>query len=201
MLVAAAVVFGVLMGASPAASARATTAATARSLAPLLPPRSGARDALPPKLRLAGPRWAAVAGAGLAQQVTVVYAPPVEAPVIDRYRPPSNPYGPGNRGWEYATNPGTIVRAAADGVVTFAGRVGPSSAVTVAHADGLRTSYSYLVSVVVSEGVTVRRGDPVGLSGDRMHFGVRRGDLYLDPAGLFALPARVRVRLVPIATP
>ncbi len=170
-------------------------------MAPLSGLQPGARVGLPPRLRLAVTRLVGVTGPGFAQQITVVYAQPVEAPVVDRFRPPSNPYGPGNRGWEYATNPGTVVRAAADGMVTFAGRVGPSSAVTVAHADGLRTSYSYLLSVTVSEGSTVRRGDPVGLSGDHMHFGVRRGDVYLDPADLFAVPARVRVRLVPIGTP
>ena len=128
----------------------------------------------------------------------LTYRPPVDAPVIDRFRPPSTPYGPGNRGWEYRTEPGSAVRAAADGIVTFAGRVGPSSAVTITHADGLRTSYSYLESVEVREGAAVAQGQPIGRSGPRLHFGVRRGDSYLDPATLFTAPTTIRVRLAPL---
>lgn len=128
----------------------------------------------------------------------VTYRPPVDAPVIDRFRPPSTPYGPGNRGWEYLTEPGSAVRAAADGIVTFAGRVGPSSAVTITHADGLRTSYSYLESVEVREGAAVTQGQSIGRSGPRLHFGVRRGDSYLDPATLFTAPTTIRVRLAPL---
>jgi murein DD-endopeptidase MepM/ murein hydrolase activator NlpD len=135
----------------------------------------------------------------LRRQAVVIYAEPVEARVVDRFRPPSTPYGPGNRGWEYATEPGSTVRAAADGTVTFAGAVGGTIAVTVAHADGLRTSYSYLERALVTSGDHVRLGDPVGRSGSRLHFGVRRGDVYLDPALLFAPPAARRVRLVPLA--
>ena len=128
----------------------------------------------------------------------VAYRPPVDAPVIDRFRRPSTPYGPGNRGWEYLTESGTAVRAAADGIVTFAGRVGPSSAVTLTHADGLRTSYSYLESVDVREGEAVAQGQSIGRSGPRLHFGVRRGDTYLDPATLFSAPTTIRVRLAPL---
>lgn len=135
----------------------------------------------------------------------VTYRPPVDAPVVDRFRPPATPYGPGNRGWEYATAPGSPVVAVADGVVTFAGPVGGSLAVTLRHADGLRTSCTFLATVVVAEGATVRAGAPIGTTGPRLHFGVRRGDTYLDPALLFA-PAGSggsapegppRVRLVP----
>ena len=128
----------------------------------------------------------------------LTYRPPVDAPVIDRFRPPSTPYGPGNRGWEYLTEPGSAVRAAADGIVAFAGRVGPSSAVTITHADGLRTSYSYLESVEVREGAAVTQGQSIGRSGPRLHFGVRRGDSYLDPATLFTAPTTIRVRLAPL---
>jgi len=142
------------------------------------------------------PRWAVVV---LSRQVFVPYAEPVDAPVIDRFRPPSTPYGPGNRGWEYATEAGGVVRAAADGIVTFAGTVGGSTAVTISHADGLRTSYSYLTATSIRTGDRIRLGDPVGQSGARLHFGVRRGEVYLDPAVLFAPPAVRRVRLVPLS--
>ena len=36
---------------------------------------------------------------------SVGYAPPVDAPVTDPFRPPTSPYGPGNRGVEYASVP------------------------------------------------------------------------------------------------
>ena len=143
-------------------------------------------------------RPAGAAPAAPRRQVVVVYAEPVDAPVVDRFRPPSSPYGPGNRGWEYATAPGQVVRASADGAVSFAGPVGGSTAVTIAHADGLRTSYSYLEVASVEAGAQVQRGDPIGRAGVRLHFGVRRGDVYLDPASLFATPATRRVRLVPL---
>jgi murein DD-endopeptidase MepM/ murein hydrolase activator NlpD len=148
---------------------------------------------------------AAVPGAALGappptrpQAVPVVpYAPPVDAPVIDGFRVPATPYGAGNRGWEYATPGGATVRAAADGTVTFAGQVGAAYAVTVRHADGARTSYSQLAEVLVDAGTEVQQGQAVGRSTDRLHFGVRRGDVYVDPATLFA-PVRGRARLVPL---
>ena len=33
---------------------------------------------------------------------SVIYTPPVDAPIQDPFRPPATPYGPGNRGIEYA---------------------------------------------------------------------------------------------------
>ncbi len=127
----------------------------------------------------------------------VTYAPPVDAPVIDPFRPPATPYGPGNRGLDYATPPGTPVLASADGTVVFAGPVGGTLHVTILHADGIRTSYSFLAAIAVVTGQRVRRGDSVGTSADVLHFGARSGGAYLDPALLFA-GARVEVELLPL---
>src|SRR3954468_14948134 len=77
------------------------------------------------------------------------YIPPVDGPIVDPFRPPSTPYGPGNRGVDFAPEPGSAVRAAADGRVVFAGQVGGSLHVVVLHPDGLRTSYSFLRSIAV----------------------------------------------------
>lgn len=127
---------------------------------------------------------------------SVAYEPPVDnAPVLDPFRPPASPYGPGNRGVDYAVAPGTPVRAAAAGEIVFAGDVAGSLHVVVLHADGIRTSYSFLQSVAVHRGDRVEAGDVVGLSGDDLHFGARSGDVYLDPLALFA--GAVHVRLVP----
>lgn len=130
----------------------------------------------------------------------VVHSPPVDAPVADPFRPPVTEYGPGNRGLAYDLAPATPVRATADGSVVFAGTVGASQHVTVLHADGLRTSYSFLSAIGVRRGDQVRRGDVVGEAGRGFHLGARDGEHYLDPESLFG--ARViEVRLVPHGEP
>ena len=126
----------------------------------------------------------------------VPYRPPVDAPVIDPFRAPPAPWAAGNRGLEYRTEPGTRVRAAADGDVVFAGAVAGALHVVVLHGDGIRTSYSFLQTVLVHRGDTVEQGDAVGTSGTHLHVGARIGDTYIDPAELFARPTRPRVRLV-----
>lgn len=147
--------------------------------------------------------WAAVVGAlasPAGAEETVAHQPPVDAPVVDPFRPPATRYGPGNRGLTYDLATGTAVRASGGGTVVFAGPVGGSLHVTVRHADGLRTSYSFLASVSVRRGQRVSAGAVVGTGGRGFHFGLRDGDTYLDPASLFGATS-VRVRLVPHAEP
>jgi murein DD-endopeptidase MepM/ murein hydrolase activator NlpD len=127
----------------------------------------------------------------------VGYQPPVDAPVVDPFRAPPAPWAAGNRGIEYATVPGTRVGAAADGTVVFAGTVGGSLHVVVRHADGVRTSYSFLRTALVHRGDGVVTGEPVGTAGNRLHFGARIGDVYIDPAILFSGGGLPRVHLVP----
>jgi hypothetical protein len=127
---------------------------------------------------------------------TVTYRPPVDAPVVDPFRPPPENWNAGNRGLEYATTPGTPITASAAGQVVFAGQVGGTLHVVVLHDDGIRTSYSFLASISVHQGDTVRQGQQVGTAGDRFHFGARAGDAYLDPAKLFG-DGPPEVHLVP----
>lgn len=129
-----------------------------------------------------------------------MYRPPVEAPVHDPFRAPEHAYGPGNRGIEYDSAPGNQVLAAADGRVTFAGWVAGSLHVTVLHADGVRTTVSYLAETGVVVGQEVLQGDVLGTAAGRVHFGARRGDAYFDPATLFG-EGPVRVHLVPFDVP
>jgi murein DD-endopeptidase MepM/ murein hydrolase activator NlpD len=124
------------------------------------------------------------------------YAPPVDGPVTDEFRPPETPYGPGNRGIDYAPPPGTPVLAAASGVVVFAGQVGGSIHVVVLHDDGVRTTYSFLAQADVRRGQHVDQGQPVGVAGSSLHFGARVGERYIDPRSLF-VRARHRTRLLP----
>jgi murein DD-endopeptidase MepM/ murein hydrolase activator NlpD len=148
----------------------------------------------PPPDRAPGVPPAALGACPVSQR----YLPPLSGMVVDPFRAPSTPFGPGNRGLEYATSPGTDVRAIGAGTVTFAGAVGGSRHVTVAHADGLRSSYSYLAEVLVEEGHVVAVGEILGRTADRFHLGVRCGAIYVDPAELLATtPDRVRARLVP----
>jgi hypothetical protein len=130
-----------------------------------------------------------------AAEAPVEYGPVAVAPVVDPFRPPAEPWGPGNRGLELATVPGQEVVAAADGEVTFAGAVAGALHVTVRHADGTLTTASFLASVEVAPGAAVRRGQRLGRAGPRVHVGARVDGAYVDPAGLLGTHERV-VRLV-----
>jgi murein DD-endopeptidase MepM/ murein hydrolase activator NlpD len=79
----------------------------------------------------------------------------------------------------------------------FAGVVAGRTWVTVLHPDGLRSSYGPLATVGVAAGDVVDRGDVLGATGATFHLGVRRGDIYIDPAGLFRVRRR-HARLVPV---
>ena len=115
----------------------------------------------------------------------VEYVWPVSGTIIDPFRPPLHSYGPGNRGLEIATKPGSFYRAAAEGIVSFAGPVGGRLHVTVTHRDGLRVSFSGVAGIRVKRGARVHQGAVLGTTGDRLHVGVRRGEVYIDPAGVF----------------
>ena len=138
----------------------------------------------------------AAAPAGAAEMLS----PPTSAPVHDPFRPPDGPYGAGNRGIEYGTGVGDIVVAAADGTVAFAGPVAGSRFVSIDHAEGLRTTYGFVRTMLVRPGSAVGRGDPVATTDGPFHFTVRRDGRYLDPAGLLGA-SQTRVRLVPHGGP
>lgn len=147
---------------------------------------------------LAAASLAVSARAADADQTGPVLRPPVDAPVSDPFRAPENPYGPGNRGIEYATSPGEVVRATAAGTVVFAGPVAGELYVTVDHGGGLLSSYSYLSRFAVTKGAEVAQGDVIGFAGERyLHFSVRIEGEYVDPASFVGV-RRVTVRLIPL---
>lgn len=125
----------------------------------------------------------------------VTYVPPVDAAVDDPFRAPASPYGPGHRGIEYDTAPGTVIDASAPGDVVFAGSVAGSRWVTIRHDDGIRTTYGPLATVDVALGDTVEQADRLGTSAGKLLFTARVGDNYIDPASL--LSAADQVHLVP----
>jgi murein DD-endopeptidase MepM/ murein hydrolase activator NlpD len=122
------------------------------------------------------------------------YQVPVEGVVVDPFRAPAHRYGPGNRGIEYGTDAGTSVRASQAGTVGFAGPVAGRTVVAIEHRDGRRTTYTGLAALAVTRGDTVTAGQEIGTAGSSLHFGVKVGDEYVDPALLFGPPA---VALVP----
>jgi septal ring factor EnvC (AmiA/AmiB activator) len=129
----------------------------------------------------------------------VDYQLPVDAPVVDPFRPPPHRYGAGNRGLELGTTAGTQVGAAAPGRVAFAGSVAGRLFVTVQHADRVRTTYGPLAAIDPGArvGAAVGAGQAVGTVGDRLLWTARLGDAYLDPAVLLAASGVARVHLVP----
>lgn len=127
----------------------------------------------------------------------------VESEVVHPFLAPPEPWAAGHRGVDLAMAEGGSVRAAADGVVAFAGAVAGRGVVSIDHADGVRTTYEP-VSAVVGRGERVSGGQLVGqLAGlghcgpdPCLHWGARRGaNDYLDPLDL--LTEEVVIRLLP----
>ncbi len=125
----------------------------------------------------------------------IVLRPPTTATVVEQFGLPLGPYGPGNRGIDYATNAGDPIAASGPGVVVFAGPVAGSLHVTIDHGGGLLTSYSYVDRVLVSPGDRVEAGETIALSGEGFHFGARIDGRYVDPERLFGVRS-VKVVLV-----
>jgi len=120
-----------------------------------------------------------------------VFTSPLDGPpvVVRPFDGPPQPWAPGHRGVDLAARPGQAVRSPGPGVVTFAGTVVDRGVVTVTHADGLRSSLEP-VAPSVGPGDRVLPGQVVGTvqdvpghcaPGTCLHWGLRRGDAYLDP--------------------
>jgi hypothetical protein len=126
-------------------------------------------------------------------------------PVVVRgFDPPPVPWAPGHRGVDLRAISGADVFAAGSGVVGFAGMLAGRGVATVQHGDGLETTYEPL-AVAVRPGEPVAAGQLIGRlqpgHGDCgigyvcLHWGLRRGDVYLDP---LQLVRPQRLRLLPI---
>ncbi|WP_425443706.1 murein hydrolase activator EnvC family protein [Streptomyces pini] len=131
---------------------------------------------------------------------------PVPGAVGRGWEPPPRRWSAGHRGVDLVARPGEPVRAVAAGRVSFAGEVAGRGVVSVELAGTgsppLRTTYEP-VGARVREGDRVAAGDVVGvLEADGfhcpagcLHWGLRRGDAYLDP--LYLLD-RGPSRLLPV---
>lgn len=146
------------------------------ALAPVSPGRVEAQEALPS---------------------VVLYEPPVLTEVVDPFRPPTSFAGPGNRGLEYGNAGGRVVASSAAGLVTFAGPVAGRAAITIEHADGVRTTYTGLREIWVEQWQYLSQGATIAIAESGFHFGARIQDHYLDPQILLdASQPETRARLV-----
>ena len=126
------------------------------------------------------------------------YIEPVAGRVVDWFRRPAHIGAPGNRGWEYETQPDSPVVATGAGHVRFAGQVGGSLYVSINHPDGVRTTYSHVKDIAVKKGDFVEQGSVLASTkGRSFHFGAIRDGDYIDPAELMGQVGPKSARLVP----
>ncbi|MEV6539684.1 M23 family metallopeptidase [Streptomyces sp. NPDC051665] len=128
--------------------------------------------------------------------------------VLRGWEPPATVYGRGHRGVDLATPAGAEVRAVAAGRVSFAGRVAGRGVVAVElSGTDLRTTYEP-VTASAKKGDEVTAGQVVGtveITGSHcattcVHWGLLRGETYLDPLALLPpwLLNRGPSRLLPV---
>ncbi|MFI1357558.1 M23 family metallopeptidase [Streptomyces sp. NPDC020898] len=131
--------------------------------------------------------------------------------VLRAWEPPPSPYARGHRGVDLTATPGAPVRAVAPGRVHFAGRVAGRGVVSVelsgTGTPSLRTTYEP-VTATVKKGAEVTAGEVVGTveigaghcTAACVHWGLLRGDTYLDPLTLLPpwLLRRGPSRLLPV---
>ena len=114
--------------------------------------------------------------------------PVTPAPAVLRgFDPPPEPWSSGHRGVDLAVPAGTTVLSPADGRISFSGWVVDRRVITVDHGGGLRSSL-LAVESELQAGDAVSAGDPVGKAAESghcqsacLHWGVRRGDTYINP--------------------
>lgn len=122
--------------------------------------------------------------------------------VVADFDPPARDWNAGHRGVDLAGTPGQGVRAAKQGRVTYAGLLAGRGIVVISHGD-TRTTYQP-VQASVRVGAMVTTGQRVGVlraAGSHcwprtcLHWGLIRGETYLDPLTLVGAGP---VRLLPL---
>ncbi len=115
---------------------------------------------------------------------------PVSGAVVRRFDPPAVTWGSGHRGVDLAAADASVVRAPRDGTVTFAAEIAGRPVLVLSHGQTRSTFEPVVATVAV--GTRVARGDPIGRLGVGhacpapacLHWGLRRGEEYLDPLSL-----------------
>ena len=125
--------------------------------------------------------------------------------VVSGFDPPRTTYGRGHRGVDLQGRPDQSVRASLGGRISFAAPLAGRGVVVVQHGFG-RTTYQP-VRASVEVGQQVARGQVIGTlrpGGSHcaprscLHWGLLRGEAYLDP---LVLVGAVPVRLLPLTGP
>lgn len=135
-------------------------------------------------------------------------AAPIHYPFATRYRLSSafgarrDPFGGGSAfhsGLDIAAPRGTLVLAAGDGRVSFAGqRSGYGNVVEITHLGGTITRYAHLSAILVDVGKQISAGDVIAKvgstgrsTGPHLHFEVRRNDSPQNPQPYLDLARRL----------
>ena len=128
---------------------------------------------------------------------------PVHGPVVRGF----GPQGGGIRsdGLDIAASEGTLVIAAASGVVSFAGAdlAGYGNLLLIEHPGGYTTVYAYNRRLLVGAGEPVRRGQPVAVVGSDssdeplLHFQLRTRGRPVDPRPRLAQPPTLMASVTP----
>ncbi|HET9649253.1 MAG TPA: M23 family metallopeptidase, partial [Microlunatus sp.] len=107
--------------------------------------------------------------------------------VLAGFDPPATAWGAGHRGLDLAVHRGEPVLAAAAGRVSFAGQLAGRGVVVVDHGS-VRTTYEPVDALAavgdpVEDGAVLGRVGRGGHCSERcLHWGLKQGDRYLDPA-------------------
>jgi murein DD-endopeptidase MepM/ murein hydrolase activator NlpD len=113
---------------------------------------------------------------------------PVKGKVIKDFGKSAD--GSKNEGINIAVPEGTMIKAASDGVIAYAGNElkGYGNLVLIRHEGGFVTAYAHAKELNVKKGDQVKRGDIIGLAGQtgavsspQLHFEVRKGPTAMDP--------------------
>jgi murein DD-endopeptidase MepM/ murein hydrolase activator NlpD len=129
---------------------------------------------------------------GRFERISSPYDPRRMHPILRRIQP--------HNGIDFAAPTGTPVWAAAAGTVIWAGPKGPNgNLVGIQHGGGYQTYYAHLsrISPGITRGVHVTQRQSIGQvgttgrsTGPHLHFGLKRGSSFADPASVLNGPGR-----------
>lgn len=123
--------------------------------------------------------------------------------VVRPFDPPDQPWLPGHRGVDLAASVEQAVGTPTGGRVSWSGVIAGRAVVVVTHEDGLRSTFEP-VAGAPAVGTVVARGGRIGevtataghcAPQTCLHWGVLRGETYLDP---LSFVGRARVILLPL---
>lgn len=106
-------------------------------------------------------------------------------PLLGRYRL--------HAGCDIAADPGTPVRAPADGTVIFSGlKDGYGKVVVIDHGYGIRTLFAHSSRLFVTSGLRVKRGEKIAevgatgkATGPHLHYEIRKNGVPVNPVSFF----------------